>query len=207
MSRYITFTEDAKQIIEESFTRAKKMYGGDYDDVMVMAGNYAGFGRGVASYSTNVKLIQIPINPTFEMVELTRAGFSIMNEKNFIGTMIHECAHHFVDTVGFPDHPGLVAGDSIHTNSDWCYICAIGWNCDPKTLARGIRLKVPGLKRSMASYDPYGRPNKIIDSIPLVDEEDQICEECGGTYIPKRTGGKFCTDKCRMKSYRKNKKG
>ncbi len=203
MNRYITFTPQAKEIIEESFIMANELYPANYDNVLVMAGNFSGYGKYVANYCTDTQLIQIPINPTFGMATRSREGFDVVDKEYFQGVMVHECAHHYVSTVGFPGKPFLDAGTSTHSNSSWCYVCGIGWEIDPETLARGVKLKVAGLVKAMARFNPYNRPTDILNSIP--DAVEHFCEECGDQYTPKRIGGRFCSNKCRQKDYRRNK--
>ncbi len=219
MSRYITFTEGAQRIIDECFTLAEGVYGGDYSEVRILAGNYAGYGKYTAHYVPKSKIVEIPLNSSFDMARLTAAGIDIKNIEEFKGTLLHELGHHFVHHVlplrrTLVEHLDAVkAGHSTHTDARWCYVCACGWNyfdtgldINHAALARGIRKKVPGLAEAMAKFDPYRPPYEILSQLPTEDGYTNTCQYCKKTFVSVRPDAKFCSPRCRVTSNRMEKR-
>ena len=212
MNRYITFTEESQKEINKVFDLAEKVYGGTYDEVRILAGNFAGYGRHAAHYFPDSKIIEFPINETFDTVIITQGGYEIKNLDIFKGILLHELGHHYAETaLSVGDE--LKAGYSTHTTAKWCYICAMGWNyfdrnlhISPATLAKGIRHKVDGLAKEMAAFDPYNPPYEILKQIPSDDGYTKVCHYCKKTYVSKRSDSKFCSAKCRVSFNRKKKK-
>jgi len=219
MNRYITFTDDARKEIDKIFDLAEKVYGGDYSDVRILAGNFAGYGRHVAHYYLNSKIIEFPLNETFNTVKLTSKGYEIQDLEYFKGILLHELGHHFVNCVLPTDallnkylSEIVKAGRSTHTTAQWCYVCEHGWNyfdhdlniCHT-TLARGLRKNIPGLAQAMSAFDPYNPPYEILKKIPSEDGYTKECQYCKQSFVTKRSDAKFCSAKCRVANSRQKK--
>lgn len=215
MNRYLIFSEDSRKIIDECFDLAVDIWGGCYDDIRVLTGNYAGYGLYKARYHHFIKVIEIPFNDSFSDIYISNEGVDIKDNKKlkFMGTFIHELAHHYVGEYGKDLKLEFKAGYSTHTSKEWCYICAVGWkffnqdlDVTPELLARGIRNKVEGLAEKMSRFSPYNPPIDILDNISHIDGHEKVCIQCSEIYISKRSDSKYCSSKCKLRFNRQLKK-
>ena len=209
MQRFITFTEEAQEIINECFELAEQIWGGDYSTVRVLAGNYAGYGKYLAHYIPMSHLIEFPLlNHSFGAVELTHNGIEIKNKKEFMGTMLHELGHHYVNVNKLD--LSFTAGDSTHSEAAWCYVCATGWNhfypeldITPEKVANTVVAEEDGIKKALEHFSPY---NPYTGKLKEVRGFEKVCVNCENDFISRRSTAKYCSNACKLKYNRKRKK-
>jgi hypothetical protein len=93
------------------------------------------------------------------------------------------------------------------TDGTWCWACATGWNyyfpeyeITPEQLALGVRKKLGGY----GQFHPNEDPGEIIAKIRAIEATlEKLCEQCSVTFTLKQKTARFCSDKCRVYSNRK----
>jgi len=222
VNRYLTFDPQSMGIIDKGFDLAEKIWGDcSFDQVRILAGNYAGYGKYLAHYIPGSRLIEFPINESFGLVNITGSGISVVDNTRFLGTLLHELGHHA--EAHHPDQPwlDLKAGYSTHSRPSWCWVCATGWNhffpeydIKPETLAWAVK-HVPGVADDLAHFHPNEDPGDLIDRIEnfekVQDEQKEskgvvnTCQHCGCTFTAKRVA-KYCSSRCRTAAHRQANK-
>lgn len=208
MKRFITFTEETQEIINECFELAEQIWGGDYSTVRVLAGNYAGYGRYLAHYIPMSHLIEFPLLNHFGEIGLSSDGIEVRNKKAFMGTMLHELGHHYVNVNNID--LSFTAGTSTHATAEWCYVCATGWNffnpelnISAEKLANSVMAKEDGVIKALEHFSPY---EPYAGTLKEVRGFEKACECCGENFISNRSTAKYCSNACKLKYNRKRKK-
>ena len=207
MDRYLTFTKQAQEIIDESYDLAGKIWGDcGFDKVRVLAGNFAGYGKYIAHYKPESQIIELPLNYSFPLVHVTAEGIDVKRPERLQGTMLHELGHHV--EYHHPNTPwsGLKAGHSTHSSPSWCWVCATGWKyfypdsaVTPELLAFGVRKDLGGYEY----FHPNEDPGRIMERILAVGTmTERLCSYCQEPFKIERDTARFCSDKCRVYSHR-----
>ncbi len=219
MNRFIVFTNQTQEIIDEVFHLASKIWGDDIDfsNVRILAGNYSDYGSNYAQYNSQSKLIQISLLNKFSHLKLNEDGIEIKKDKlfQFKGLLLHELGHHVEHY--HPEKPWLTikAGYTTHSKSSWCWVATQGQNYFDNNLnittelvTYGVKQNIENIKKELSQFDPYSPPIKLLEKIKSIQfkNKNAICKNCNNHFSRKRTDKIFCSPKCKMSYSRKRNK-
>ena len=217
MNRYVIFTKDTQNIIDNIFKISSKIWGNDvdYNSIRILAGNYSAYGSYIAHYLKESKIIEIPVN-NFSMLEITKNGIELKKNKmnEFQGLLLHEIGHHVTYYKKTKPWGKIKAGYSTHSNASWCWIAYKGWSyftnndvINAEVIAYGVKHNIGTIKEELSSFSPYHPP---IDLLITINEhkkkniKEKKCMYCDNLFTFKRSDSKFCSDKCRVANSRLN---
>ena len=174
-------------------------------------GNYSGYGRYAVRFIKQARLIEVPLNPTFDLVRVgSGRTLDVVDPEAFRGALLHEYAHN--SQYYHPKKPWLSldikAGKTCHSNTSWCWLCAKGWDhfnpnlqgaLTAELLAWAVRRKLPTVMAALVAFDPQNDIEWLFDYICMERKRrTQTCEYCGTDFQPKRSDARFCSDRCRV---------
>jgi hypothetical protein len=210
VTRYLSFTDEARSVIDEAFDLAPRIWGDcGFETVRVAAGNVARYGAHVALYKVDSRLIEIPLNPGFGLLKVTADGIAPANERRLLGVVLHEIGHHVERHHPTKPWTGLRAGYSTHSRASWCWVAAKGWQfffpdipITPEFVANCAR-SVPGAPRLLAAFEPNVSPDPLLDLV--ADEQNaslEECAHCGQHFERARSDARYCSSRCRVAAHR-----
>lgn len=213
--RYISFSEKTMQITDECVeTAAAIWHDCDFDAVRFMAG-FSGYGKTLAVYRRESKIVYVAINPKFRKLRVSRDGLDIVDSHGYIGTILHELGHH-ASRYAPDEYPD--SGAETHKTPAWIWICVTGWQyffpgngLTIGRVMRALRIDDSRVGYYLSHFHPNNSPEKLVELVSelLADDADSDlpdgiarCRQCGATFKYQRRTAKYCSAKCRVSANR-----
>jgi hypothetical protein len=206
MQYVVQFHADLAKQLNQQVALAKRIWHEalpTLQGIRIAAGNYAGYGGYLARCHAG-GIVEIPIGNARSLLEFDKDNqlvHAYADERQLLGTLLHEIGHHVVNTAQHQPWSGNIqVGSSTHHTAAWVWICCTGWNhvsgtsINPHEFARAVK-QDKEMGRWLHGFNPHFPP-------PPVASLKTKCLQCEELFKPKRSDSKYCSTKCRVTAFR-----